>query len=256
MTYVHLTEIPDEQIPIEQLQRVEQRYSFSSKFTKNKDVLEIGCGPGLGSKLILENAKSYLGIDIDHDLINIAKQNNPKTEFIASNVVNFFSNNDNKYDFIIIYEAIYYIEDLQKLFLEIYDNLRNDGQLLICTANKNLLDFNPSPKTYIYPDIQSINLMCKNNFKIIGSYGGIKLDNVGIRQKILRPIKFLASKMSLIPKSMKNKKLLKKFFYGNRFVVMPKSISYNSNIVSEINIIDKDITDTKHKVLYFLLKKK
>ena len=55
---------------------------------------------------------------------------------------------------------------------------------------------------------------------------------------------------------MKNKKLLKKFFYGNRFVVMPKSISYNSNIVSEINIIDKDITDTKHKVLYFLLKKK
>ena len=119
-----------------------------------------------------------------------------------------------------------------------------------------MLDFNPSPKTYIYPDIQSINLMCKNNFKIIGSYGGIKLDNVGIRQKILRPIKFLASKMSLIPKSMKNKKLLKKFFYGNRFVVMPKSISYNSNIVSEINIIDKDITDTKHKVLYFLLKKK
>ena len=256
MSFFNLTEIPDEEIPIEQLQRIEQRYSFSSTLAKNKDVLEIGCGPGLGSRLILDNAKSYLGIDIDNELIKIAKKNNPNIPFLVDDAINFFSKKNKKYDLIIIFETIYYIQDLSKLFLKIYENLKDNGLLLICTANKNLLDFNPSPKTYIYPDIKNINMMCQNNFQVVELYGGVKLNSVSIRQKILRPIKFLASKINLIPKNMRNKKFLKKLFYGNSFLKMPSSIEYNSNIVSEINILNKNNTDTEHKVLYFLLKKK
>ena len=99
-------------------------------------------------------------------------------------------------------------------------------------------------------------MMCQNNFQVVELYGGVKLNSVSIRQKILRPIKFLASKINLIPKNMRNKKFLKKLFYGNSFLKMPSSIEYNSNIVSEINILNKNNTDTEHKVLYFLLKKK
>lgn len=50
------------------------RYKFSAKILSGKSsVLEIGCGDGFGSQLLLQEVKSYVGIDIDPIFIENAK---------------------------------------------------------------------------------------------------------------------------------------------------------------------------------------
>ena len=168
----------------------------------------------------------------------------------------FFLKNHKKFDLIIIYETIYYIEDLKNLFSKIYDVLSSNGMLIICTANKNLLDFNSSIKTYVYPDILDIEVLSRDKFNILSYYGGIALNQVSFRQKILRPLKFLASKLNLIPKDMRGKKFLKKLFFGNHFTKMPKNIEYNEISLKKMKKLNNNDKDTKHKVLYFVLGKK
>jgi len=44
------------------------RYKFASKMvTKNDDILEIGCGEGIGSAMLASAAKSYTGVEHDED---------------------------------------------------------------------------------------------------------------------------------------------------------------------------------------------
>ena len=77
-----VSEYPDIKVPVEQVKRLNERYNFAKKFSKNKNVLEIGCGSGQGSKLINSVAKKYTGIDVDEKLLEIAKLNNPNLEFL------------------------------------------------------------------------------------------------------------------------------------------------------------------------------
>jgi len=256
MNYFNLTEIPEDDIPMEQLLRIVQRYSFSYTHSQNKNVLEIGSGPGIGANLLSKNAKSYKGIDVDKNLVEIALKNNPQINFETISDKDFFLKNHKKFDLIIIYETIYYIEDLKNLFSKIYDVLSSNGMLIICTANKNLLDFNSSIKTYVYPDILDIEVLSRDKFNILSYYGGIALNQVSFRQKILRPLKFLASKLNLIPKDMRGKKFLKKLFFGNHFTKMPKNIEYNEISLKKMKKLNNNDKDTKHKVLYFVLGKK
>ena len=60
--------------------RIEQdhiaRYSFAKKFVQNSNVLDVACGVGYGSVLLLEGgAKSYTGVDINESSIVYAKKN-------------------------------------------------------------------------------------------------------------------------------------------------------------------------------------
>ena len=54
------------------------RYKFVLPFLKNKKVLEVGCGFGIGARLINEQSSLYRGIDISKSNIYKAKKNNGK----------------------------------------------------------------------------------------------------------------------------------------------------------------------------------
>lgn len=252
-----VTELPKDIVPREQLQRIIQRYSWAKSFVSlEKDVLEIACGPGIGSKCLDEFSKSYYGIDIDEELINFAKHNNPKINFSVSNIDKDRILKNKKFDLIIFFEAIYYIDDINKFFEKIENLLKDGGQLLICSANKNLKDFNKSQFSKSYYDAKDISEILNNkSLKITESFGGYSIDRAGLRQFILRPIKIIAAKLNLIPKSMENKLFLKKLFYGNRMVEIPNSIEPDPDFFKSLVKLNIDQRNTKYKVLYFVIEK-
>ena len=86
--------------------------------------------------------------DISEPILNIARKyygnRLPLKKFDACKMP--FT--DNSKDVIIIFEAIYYLPDIDKFIDECTRVLRPDGEILIATANKDLPEFNPSPYSH------------------------------------------------------------------------------------------------------------
>jgi hypothetical protein len=70
-----------------------------------------------------------------------------------------------------------------------------------------------------------------------------------MKQKILRPIKMIAAKTGLIPKTMKGKKLLKRLVFG-KMIKMPNEIKAGMmEFVEPVKLVS-GVPDAKHKVIY------
>jgi 2-polyprenyl-3-methyl-5-hydroxy-6-metoxy-1,4-benzoquinol methylase len=58
------------------------RYKFASKMgSKNRSILELGCGEGIGATILAETASSYTGVDLDDGAILQARENFPSPHF-------------------------------------------------------------------------------------------------------------------------------------------------------------------------------
>ena len=116
------------------------RYLYTTRFVKDKVVLDIACGEGYGSFLFsTSNAKKVIGVDIDEEVVRNAKNSykNSDLEFVNGDVTSI-PIESNKIDVIVSFETIEHInEHQQKLFLlEIARVLKPDGILIISTPNK------------------------------------------------------------------------------------------------------------------------
>lgn len=100
---------------------------------KNKaTILEIGCGPGNITRYLLSKRPDFniFGIDISPNMIELAKINNPKTNFAVMDSRNI-SEIETKYDAIVCGFCLPYLSetDSQKLIFEA-NNLLNDRGFL------------------------------------------------------------------------------------------------------------------------------
>lgn len=152
-------------------------------------------------------------------------------------------------DVIVIFEAIYYIPDSERFFAECRRVLRPGGTLLIATANKDLFDFNPSPNSYRYLGVVELEQSLARHGFSTEFWGDTPLEELSARQRVLRPVKALASKLGLIPKSMNGKKLLKRLVFGG-LVKMPAEIVSDTAPRLTPTRLANGIPDLRHKVIF------
>lgn len=134
-----------------------ERYKFAAQDIKGKNVLDIACGVGYGSKILKESgALSVDGVDISEEAINFAKQNYSlgDVRFFSSDAVKYFP--DKKYDLILSFETVQYINDFKLLLRNFYNWLNQGGTLLISASNRLITSPNsrtmadkPAEKTYL-----------------------------------------------------------------------------------------------------------
>lgn len=109
-------------------------YDFicSSLNKTNSNILEIGCGPGNIIKYLLSKRPGFeiFGIDIAPNMIEFAKENNPKARFAIMDSREI-SNIKTKYDCIICGFCLPYLShtDSEKLIFDA-NNLLNDNGLI------------------------------------------------------------------------------------------------------------------------------
>ena len=162
--FIEITEVPEESIPSEQYKRIVRRYSWVASFCYNKKVLECSCGSGQGSSMLNKISKKYIGADIDKKLISICKQNNPEIEFKIFDACKM-PFEDNSFDIILIFEAIYYLDSFYDFVDEARRVLKKGGLIFIVTANKDLYDFTKSQYSVAYYGIKEIsNILSKKKF--------------------------------------------------------------------------------------------
>jgi len=249
--YSIVTELPGYKGSKEQLTRLYQRYRFARNFCKDKEVLEVACGGGMGLGYLAKVAKKVVGGDLDkeilkHPLERYDGKDKIKIEEFDAQTLPF---EDKSFDVVILYEAIYYLPEPEKFVSEAHRVLRDDGVLLICTANKDWADFNPSPYSTKYFSAQELYSLLKRKFTQVKVFGAFPVSEGGIRNKIISLIKRTAVTLHLIPKTMKGKEIFKRLFFG-KLLTLPAEIEDGEFEYSPPEAISSDSPSSLYKVLF------
>jgi SAM-dependent methyltransferase len=117
-------------------------YKFAKEYSRNKSVLDIGCGEGYGSFYLASFAKQVVAIDYNQEIIDFAKNKYPKDNlsFYVQDIEKLNSL-QNKFNLICSFQVIEHIADAKKLLGSI-NNLLHEGGIFICST-PNRLDASP-----------------------------------------------------------------------------------------------------------------
>ena len=115
--------------------RTMTRYKFVSNLIKDKDVLDVGCGEGVGTWMAGKYTKSIIGLDEDERAISWAKKN-----LVRENVgfnVGSLSDEKANYDVVTAVDVIEHIpKNLELKFMDdIADRTSQNGFCIIGTPN-------------------------------------------------------------------------------------------------------------------------
>jgi len=249
--YTIVTELPGYKITREQLARLYQRYRFALQFCKDKEVLEVACGGGMGLGYLAKEAKKVIGGDLDKNILKYplghykGKDKIELREFDAQNL----PFEDKSFDVVILYEAIYYLAKAEKFVSEAHRVLKENGVLLICTVNKDWADFNPSPYSTKYFSAPELYFLVNQKFSKVELYGAFLTSKKGIKNKIISSIKKTAMTFNLIPKTMKGKEIFKRIFFG-KLLTLPSEIEDGEVEYSPPVAISVDNPSCQYKVLF------
>jgi SAM-dependent methyltransferase len=222
--YKTVTEVAGDEVAVEQIQRMADRYVWATRYCADKDVVEVACGTGQGLGLLAASAKSVEAGDISAEMVELARKHYANKVVLHNLRAEEMPFSDGSKDVIVIFEALYYLPDVDLFLTECRRVLRPGGTLLIATANKNLPDFSPSPYSHAYYGVEELSvLMARHGFSA-SFYGNTPLERVSLRQRMLRPVKAAAVRLHLMPKTMAGKKLFKRIMFG-ALVAMPPEIS-------------------------------
>jgi SAM-dependent methyltransferase len=221
--FTNVTEIPGQGASKDQLSYMMTRYHLAKQYAKGKDVLEIACGSGTGLGYMAEEATSMMGGDIDSTLVDIAVksyEDNPKVtvQKIDAQALPYA---DKSYDIVLLFEALYYIPDVNKFIAEVKRVIRPGGLLIITSVNCQWHGFNKSPFSHKYYNAEELLAMFNGQSKSELQMGFHDLP--AGNNAIVSFVRQTAVKFGLIPKTMKSKELLKRIFYG-KLIPIPKVI--------------------------------
>jgi ubiquinone/menaquinone biosynthesis C-methylase UbiE len=251
VNYIDVTETPGVKGSREQIARLYTRYRFASEFCKNKDVLEVACGAGLGVGYLASSARRVVAGDIDKKNLEIARRTyqDRKNIEIRSLDANSLPFGDKSFDVVILYEAIYYLNHPEKCVNEARRVLREGGIFIICTVNKDWSDFNPSPYSHRYFSAPELVEFLRDNGFEAELFGDSPVNSGSGKNKILSIIKRAAVRLRLIPKTMKGKERLKRLFFGELNPLPSEITDGMAEYVRPVSV-RHDTRNTQYKVLF------
>jgi ubiquinone/menaquinone biosynthesis C-methylase UbiE len=223
--YSEITEAPGQLASCSQIDMIYTRYEWARKQSYGKDVLEVACGTGIGLGYLADKARSVVGGDIDPTNLEMATRTysgSPvvKLQPLDAHHLPFV---DGSFDSVLLFEAIYYLEDAQQFLAEAYRVLRPSGKLFIVSVNPEWHGFNPSPYVARYFDAAALSqMLCAQGFGA-SAFLGYEDRAHSLFQKALHLLKRTAVRWKLIPSTLKGRAVLKRIFHG-RLMQLPNRL--------------------------------
>jgi len=113
----------------------EERYVFAAQYVAGKDVIDVACGAGIGTSLLLHaGAHSVLGLDIDQDAIAYAKARYRDCRFAECDARSLCLP-DESVDLVVSFETLEHLREQDKFLNECRRVLRPGGRFICSTPN-------------------------------------------------------------------------------------------------------------------------
>ncbi len=189
------------------------RYRMAADLSANSDVLEIGCGSGMGLSYLGERARTVVGGDYTMGLLREARTQLPATGLVRMDAQHL-PFRDQSLDVVLMLEMIYYVEDQNAAFAECRRVLRPGGALMVCVPNPERPDFNPSPFSTRYPDAAGLAALLERTGFEPRVFAAFPAEAASSRDRFLAPVRHFAVRYHLIPSSMRAKAMIKRVLYG------------------------------------------
>lgn len=250
------TEKPGQNFDSDTIDIISHRYFWASNRVKNKTVLEVGCGPGLGLDLLSNSAAKLVAGDICWESINLAKYNSDNKFDILHFDAHKLPFRDQSLEVVLCVAAIIYF-DIPKFIEECHRVLKPNGLLLINIPNKDLPSFRPSKLSRSYlsvPEVSSLLAEHGFEFEVSGVFKPATVQVSKVKQLIRSSEKCIKRLLKFL-----NLSTLVSAVRASRrpFVLDYSTISNNLSRTQDIkmNPIPANSPDTEHRVIYFEAKK-
>jgi SAM-dependent methyltransferase len=247
--FAGVTEMAGDPASKEQIVRLHSRYYWAEERTRGGDVLELGCGAGQGLGYLARTARRVVGSDVSETLVATASAHYGDRIEIRCFGAEQIPYPDGSFDSVLLFEAIYYVPDVSKFLREAHRVLRPKGRLLIVTANKDLFDFTPSPYSVAYYGVSELTEMLHGAGFNVSFFGNTPVDSVSSRQRLLRPLKRIATATGIMPKSKRMKALVKRFVFG-AILPLPAEVVPGADVDLATTPLTAGVPDFRHKVLF------
>lgn len=250
-SFVTVTERPGQAASGIQLEMLAARYAWAASRAIAKDVLEAGCGAGLGLPIIAQVARSVHAGDVDADnlqdaVVACAEESNVELRRFPAEHLPY---PDESFDLVLLFEAIYYVSDAPRFFQEAHRVLRPGGSLLIVTVNPAWTGFNPSPFSVDYFSFHQLMAGLAQAGFTVGVKGAFP-ENTGWTATAIRWSRRAAVALKLVPRTMRGKALLKRIFYG-RLSQLPGRLEETSGAAPALEELNGNGAKLRRcKVLY------
>jgi len=154
------------------------RYRLAGSLATGKRVLDVACGTGYGSKILVDSgADSVKSVDIDKDALAKAKANysEAKIEFIHDSAESLEKIPDDSIDLIVSFETIEHLPNYQRYLQSLKRVLAPSGIALISTPNKAIFgQKNPfHVKEFTRSEFESSLAPIFKNIRILEQVNGI-----------------------------------------------------------------------------------
>jgi SAM-dependent methyltransferase len=108
---------------------------------KKSKILDVGCGLGHHVEYYRQKGVNVQGLDRSESMVKIAKRRYPKAKFQKGDVLESMIYRPQTFTHVFtLYFTIYYLENKQVYFKNVYDWLKPGGKLVLHLVNKELFD--------------------------------------------------------------------------------------------------------------------
>ena len=204
------------------------------KNKKVKSILEIGCGTGFLTQLTAKylSFENYTAIDIVEECSSYMLDINSKISFIACDIEDFLTQNDDKYDLIISNASLQWVNDFENVVNTLKSKLNCGGELVFSTFGKeNFREiFHLMGTTLKYYSESELN----DTFKPDEIFSEIHIMAFSSPKEVLRHLQMTG--VNAIENRMWTKKDLTKFENGYKnLCVLRPTLTYNPIYLRFVN---------------------
>jgi SAM-dependent methyltransferase len=247
--FTTVTEAPGDALRAVALDMLATRYTFAAERAAGRRVLEAGCGPGQGLGLMAKRASFVVGGDYTERLIGYANARYRGRVPLLRLDAQALPFAPGAFDLVVFYEALYYLRSPEAFLAECRRVLRAGGEVLLCTANRVVPDFNPSPFSVRYHSSEELrDLFGRHGFDVEIS-GAFRAEPTSAADRVISLIKRAAVALHLVPKTMKGKALLKRVFFGP-LQQAPAELDEAQGRRAPLEPVPAGADDAVHRVLF------
>lgn len=253
----HEAEMPGREVSEAEFQMICYRYYTAGQFVQGKQVLEVGCGAGLGLGYLTRRARKVIGGDYAEDNLRCAQRHyGGQVELVSLDAHKLPFKND-RFDVVVAVEVIQYLH-LDEFLDECYRILKSEGILIVCIPNKDRPSFQPSALSANYYSASELfELLNRHHFnaEIFGAFpvfqGSARLTQQIRRTTIAIGVKTL-NLLGFIPGMPEIRRLLKKLVGYKSLVLTEEIREEDMRMVEHIQLVplNGDSPCSGHTFLY------